>query len=70
MVLRIYGYEGEPYLLPKFIRVFALELIRQRLASDWTHFTSKSHKSTIASPGSFLISLSKPEWRPTLSPMR
>lgn len=35
-ILRVYGFEGEPYKLPKFLtrRIFVLEFLRQRLTAE------------------------------------
>jgi hypothetical protein len=42
-VIRIYGFEEQPYRLPTFLtpRIFSLEVLRQRLHSDELHFSSK-----------------------------
>ena len=34
-ILKVYGFEGEPYKLPKFLtrRIFVLEFLRQRLTA-------------------------------------
>ena len=36
MVIRVYGFEGEPYKLPKFLtrKLFVLEFLRQRLSVE------------------------------------
>ena len=46
-MIRVYGYEHQPYRLPSFLtpRVFSLEVLRQRLQSDELHFSSKKHNS-------------------------
>lgn len=35
-ILRVYGFEGEPYKLPKFLtrRIFVLQFLRQRLTAE------------------------------------
>lgn len=35
-ILKVYGFEGEPYKLPKFLtrRIFVLEFLRQRLTTE------------------------------------
>ena len=40
IVLRVYGFTGEPYRLPSFLtpRIFALEFMRQRLYAEEEHF--------------------------------
>ena len=42
IVIRVYGFVHQPYILPAFltVRVFALELIRQRLIVQDEHFLS------------------------------
>ena len=42
-MIRVYGFEEQPYKLPFFVtpRIFALEVLRQRLHSDELHFSSK-----------------------------
>ena len=46
-VIRIYGYEEQPYRLPTFLTpiIFSLEVLRQRLHSDELHFSSKKQTS-------------------------
>ena len=46
-VIRVYGFEGEPYKLPKFTtrRLFVLEFLRQRLIVENDNFL-KSKKSS------------------------
>ena len=40
MVIRVYGFEEDPYLLPSFLnpRIYFLEYIRQRVVVDLFHF--------------------------------
>ena len=40
IVIRVYGFTGEPYRLPAFLapRVFALQFTRQRLCAEEEHF--------------------------------
>ena len=51
-VIRIYGFEKSPYKLPKFLtpRIFALEVLRQRLDLDYIHFTGKNQARTFKLP--------------------
>ena len=45
-VIRLYGFTHQPYVLPTFLmsRIFALELIKQRLVAEDEHFiTSRKH---------------------------
>lgn len=48
ILIKIYGFEGQTYLLPAFLtpRVYALEFIRQRLASNELDFVSNNKAST------------------------
>ena len=48
-LLRIYGFEGEPFRLPKFIgkRLFALEFLRQRLAAENDNFVKHKKASAL-----------------------
>ena len=48
-LLRIYGFEGEPFRLPKFIgkRLFALEFLRQRLAIENDNFIKHKKASAL-----------------------
>ena len=60
IVLRIYGFTGEPYKLPAFLtpRFFALEFMRQRLHSKEEHFGGFKKSSNIKFPlkaGSFIF---------------
>jgi len=47
-VIRVYGAELQPYILPKFLtlRIFSLELIRQRLNYDHVNFLSNKKKTS------------------------
>ena len=51
-MIRVYGFIHQPYILPTFliIRVFALELIRQRLIVEYEHFLSYKKPSEIKFP--------------------
>ena len=60
IVLRIYGFTGEPYRLPAFLTpiIFALEFIRQRFHSEEEHFGAFKKYSNIKFPlkvGSFIF---------------
>ena len=48
-VIRAYGFEGEPYKLPKFTtrRLFALEFIRQRLIVENDNFLKYKKTSSM-----------------------
>lgn len=48
-VIRIYGFEDQPYRLPKFLtrRIFALEFIRQRLQVENELFISHMKASNL-----------------------
>ena len=48
-VIRIYGFEGEPFRLPKFTsrRLFALEYLRQRLNVEDDNFLRNKKASTM-----------------------
>lgn len=48
-VIRVYGCEDPPYKLPVFLtpRIFALEVLRQRLHSDELHFSSKKQTTNL-----------------------
>lgn len=48
-MIRVYGYEGEPFRLPKFTsrRLFALEYLRQRLNVENDNFLKNKKASTI-----------------------
>jgi hypothetical protein len=50
-VIRIYGFELEPYQLPIYIppRLFSLEYCRQRLMIDQLYFVSKKKKKKLLS---------------------
>ena len=51
-VIRVYGFSGRPFKLPAFLtlRIFALEFITQKLASDEQHFTDKKLPKTFRIP--------------------
>ena len=51
-VIRIYGYEEQPYRLLTFLtpKFFSLEVLRQRLHSDELHFSSKKQTSSFKVP--------------------
>lgn len=56
----MYGCEEPPYKLPVFLtpRIFALEVLRQRLHSDQLHFSSKMHTTNLKFPitvGPFIV---------------
>ena len=46
-IIRVYGFEGEPYKLPRFItrRLFALEYLRQRLIVENDNFLKNKKAS-------------------------
>ena len=48
-MIRVYGCEEKPYKLPVFLtpRIFALEVLRQRLHLDELHFSSKKQTSNL-----------------------
>ena len=52
IVIRVYGFEHQPYMLPSFLtpQIFSLEVLRQRLHSDELHFSSKKQTSTFKVP--------------------
>jgi hypothetical protein len=54
-IIRIYGNEFEPYLLPIYITMclFSLEYRRKILAADHLHFISKSKKTSFNLPTQF-----------------
>ena len=59
-IIRVYGFNGRPFKLPAFLtlRIFALEYIRQKLASDEQHFIDKKLPKTFRIPtelGPFLV---------------
>ena len=59
-MIRVYGFVHQPYILPDIltIRVFALELIRQRLIVEDENFLSYKKNSKIKFPwtiGPFVI---------------
>jgi hypothetical protein len=47
-ILRVYGFEEEPYMLPIFLtpRIYALEYIRKRFEYDHKHFVVNNHPIT------------------------
>ena len=51
-MIRVYGCEEKPYKLPVFLtpRIFALEVLRQRLHSDELHFSSKKRSTNLKFP--------------------
>ena len=51
-LIRVYGWEDQPYKLPSFLtpRIFSVEVLRQRLHSDELHFSSKKQTSTFKVP--------------------
>lgn len=51
-MIRVYGYEHQPYRPPTFLtpRIFSLEVLRKRLHSDELHFSSKKKTSTFKVP--------------------
>ena len=59
-IIRIYGYEEQPYRLLAFLtpRIFSLEVLRQRLHSYELHFSSKKQSSNFKVPitiGLFIV---------------
>ena len=52
IVIRVYGFPHQPYVLPEFLtmRVFALELIRKMLIVEDEHFLSFKKTSEIKYP--------------------
>lgn len=51
-ILRIYGFEEQPYRHPSFLRprIFSLEVLWQRLHSNELHFSSKKRTSNFKVP--------------------
>ena len=49
IVIRVYGYEGEPFRLPKFTsrRLLALEFLRQRLVAENDNFIKHKKASSM-----------------------
>jgi hypothetical protein len=47
-LIKVYGSESQPYLLPKFLklRVFSLEYIRHRLNSNHVNFLANKKKTS------------------------
>ena len=59
-IIRVYGFGGRPFILPAFLtpRIFALEFIRQKMASDELHFIDKKAAKTFRIPtelGPFIV---------------
>ena len=54
-MIKVFGYSASPFLLPIFLTptVFALEMIRQRFASDEENFTAHRKDSWIKYPINF-----------------
>ena len=52
IVLRVYGFTGEPYKLPVFLtpRIFALDFMRQRLYAEEEHFEAFKKYSDVKFP--------------------
>ena len=52
IVIKVYGCEEQPYKLPVFLtpRIFALEVLRQRLHSNELHFSSKKQTASFKFP--------------------
>ena len=48
-LIRVYGFEGEPFRLPKFAsrRLFALEFLRQRLVAENDNFIKHKKASSL-----------------------
>ena len=60
IILRVYGFTGEPYRKPVFLtpRIFAVEFMRQRLYAEEEHFGAFKKSSNIKFPlkvGSFIF---------------
>ena len=49
IVIKVYGFEGKPYKLPKFLtrRLFVLEFLRQRLSVENENFIKHKKVSSI-----------------------
>lgn len=47
-IIRIYGFEGQPYIFSAFLTpmVYALEFMRERLTYDQLHFVGNNKAST------------------------
>ena len=59
-ILRVYGVEEEPYLLPTFLtpRIYAIEYFKQRFILDHKHFASNNKSITFKLPqkiGPFMV---------------
>ena len=59
-IIRVYGFGGRPFKLPAFLtpRIFTLEFIIQKMASDELYFTDKKAARTFRIPtelGPFII---------------
>jgi len=52
IIIRVYGFEQDPYKLPIFLtpRIFSLEYIIQRLISDQFHFSQHKQAITFKQP--------------------
>ena len=52
IVLRVYGFTGEPYRLPVFLtsRIFGLHFMRQRLCAEEEHFGAFKKSSNVKFP--------------------
>ena len=48
-LIRVYGFEGEPFRLPKFTtrRLFALEFLKQRLVAENENFVKHKKASSL-----------------------
>ena len=60
IVLRVYGFEQEPYKLPNFLtpKVFSMEYTRKRFIYGHIHFIHLKHQRNFLSPkelGPFLV---------------
>ena len=61
-IIRMHGSKKIPYKLHKFLtpRIFTLEILRQRLDSDYVHFTSRNQDGTFKLPlivGPFIVKI-------------
>lgn len=46
-MIRVYGFEKEPYLFPTFLtpKIYSLEYIKKRIAADLFHFVNNNKTS-------------------------
>ena len=51
-IVRVYGWEINPYILPTFLtlRTFALEILRKRFDYDYIHFSKQNQAASFKLP--------------------